>query len=145
MSTIGIINGANLNLLGQREPHVYGYRTIDELQQYLEEEAKRLDVNLLFFQSNIEGELVNQIQQWWLNKKVDGIIINPGGYAHTSLVIRDAIASIDIPVFDVHLSNPFHREAIRQQLITASACKAVISGLGFDSYIAAIYAMCKQL
>ena len=131
---IGIINGPNLNMLGVREPGVYGNRTLDDIIESLKEEFQSDDI--LDFQSNDEGELISKVQEWGMS--LDGIIINPGGYSHTSVALRDAIASITTPVIEVHISNIHSREEFRHTTITGGACKAVISGLGAEGYSVAL-------
>ena len=131
---IGIINGPNLNMLGVREPGVYGNRTLDDIIESLKEEFQSDDI--LDFQSNDEGELISKVQEWGMS--LDGIIINPGGYSHTSVALRDAIASIKTPVIEVHISNIHSREEFRHTTITGGACKAVISGLGAEGYSVAL-------
>ena len=131
---IGIINGPNLNMLGVREPGVYGNRTLDDIIESLKEEFQSDDI--IDFQSNDEGELISKVQEWGMS--LDGIIINPGGYSHTSVALRDAIASITTPVIEVHISNIHSREEFRHTTITGGACKAVISGLGAEGYSVAL-------
>ena len=137
---IGIINGPNLNMLGVREPGVYGNRTLDDIIESLKEEFQSDDI--LDFQSNDEGELISKVQEWGMS--LDGIIINPGGYSHTSVALRDAIASITTPVIEVHISNIHSREEFRHTTITGGACKAVISGLGAEGYSVALRYLIKS-
>lgn len=129
-----IINGPNLNLLGQREPDVYGATTLDGLIKNLQDRYS--DHVILDYQSNVEGELINKLHEW--DSEVDAFIINPGGYSHTSVAIRDAISAIATPVIEVHISNIHSREDFRQTTITGGACKAVISGLGLEGYSVAL-------
>ncbi|MBU0489833.1 MAG: type II 3-dehydroquinate dehydratase [Bacteroidetes bacterium] len=133
MKTI-IINGPNLNLLGQREPGIYGNISFDEYIENLRAEIPAVEIT--YFQSNIEGEIINELHK--AQKTHNNIVINPGGYSHTSVAIADAIAAISIPVIEVHISNIHAREDYRQKLITGSKCRAVISGLGLMGYKAAI-------
>lgn len=126
-----ILNGPNLNLIGQREPQIYGNLTFEE---ELEKWKKEFQVELTYFQSNIEGELVNQIQA----AVVDGIILNAGAYTHTSIAIRDAISAIEIPVVEVHLSNITARESFRHTSFLTPVCQGCIFGMGMDSYRLAI-------
>ncbi|MDO8886513.1 type II 3-dehydroquinate dehydratase [Candidatus Oleimmundimicrobium sp.] len=143
MNKILIINGPNLNLLGQREVGIYGTVTLDEINKNLAAEAAKNQVELDFFQSNHEGEIVEKIQ-----KAPDAfqlIIINPAAFTHYSIAIRDAIASIDIPVIEVHLSNICARESFREKSITASVCLGQISGFGPLSYQIALDAAIKLL
>ena len=134
-----IINGPNLNLLGKRDKKLYGALTLKEINFFIEKEFPK--DNFTFFQSNIEGEIVTQIQN--AVKRHDGIIINPGGYAHTSLAIRDALADSSLPKIEVHLSNLSSRENFRQILLTASVCEGYISGFKENSYTAAVYLLHK--
>jgi len=130
MKKFVIINGPNLNLLGQREPEIYGRQSFEDFFGKLQEEFK--PVELSFFQSNIEGEIIGKIQ--FYSNIVQGIVLNPGGYAHTSVAIRDAIAASQCPVIEVHISNIYNREEFRKHCITAGVCVGVISGLGLNGY-----------
>lgn len=137
MAKFLIINGPNLNMLGKREPDVYGKDTLDDLKKYTESKLQNLGVELEWYQSNHEGELVERIQ----NAAMQGfkaVVINPGGYAHTSVAIHDAIKILQIPVIEVHLSQVYRREGFRQTLLTAKACMAIMSGLGKDAYWLAV-------
>ena len=128
-----IINGANLNLLGRREPSVYGSQ---DFASYLEELRKEFtDCTIDYFQSNIEGEIVNSLQ----NFKGDAIIINAGGYSHTSVVIRDAIAAIDTLCIEVHISNIYAREKFRHESLLSAVCGGTITGFGLSGYKMAVY------
>ena len=127
---IQIINGPNINLLGKREPSIYGSVTFEE---YLAELRKKYpDVELGYFQSNVEGEIIDIIQQTGFD--VDGIILNAGAYTHTSIALQDAIRSVTSPVVEVHISNVHAREQFRHVSMIACACKGVICGFGFNSY-----------
>jgi 3-dehydroquinate dehydratase-2 len=127
---IQIINGPNLNLLGTREPEKYGSRSFED---YLEELRNKMpQVTFSYFQSNIEGELVNMIQG--AGRDSDAVIINPGGYSHTSVAVADAIASVKTPVIEVHISNLLSREEFRHTSITGRYCRGTIMGLGLDGY-----------
>ncbi|MFT7612297.1 MAG: 3-dehydroquinate dehydratase-2 [Parvicellaceae bacterium] len=131
---IAIINGPNLNMLGKREPDVYGSKSFED---YLEElKAKFPAVEFSYYQSNVEGELINELQQTQAN----GIIMNAGGYTHTSVAIGDAIAAISVPVIEVHISNVYAREEYRHESKMAKNCKGVIAGLGLDGYRLAVEA-----
>lgn len=134
MKRILIINGPNLNLLGKREPGIYGNSSFEEYLEILK--SKFSDLKIEYFQSNIEGEIINKIHS--AINEFDGIVINPGGYSHTSVAIADAIAAVNIPTVEVHISNVHAREDFRKQLITATKCKGIISGLGLDGYEFAI-------
>jgi 3-dehydroquinate dehydratase-2 len=129
-----IINGPNLNLLGTRETSVYGSQTFLEYFEILKE--KFGEVELEYFQSNIEGEIINTIHD--ADHKYKGIILNAGGYTHTSVAIRDAIAGITTPTIEVHISNVFSREDFRHVSLIAPKCKGSISGFGMDSYRLAV-------
>ncbi|MBL7665527.1 MAG: type II 3-dehydroquinate dehydratase [Bacteriovoracaceae bacterium] len=134
-----IINGPNLNLLGQREPEIYGSMTLSEIQKHTESELKKrgLDVKLDWFQSNIEGEIVEKIQST-LEQNYKSIIINPAGYSHTSVAIYDALKLVKIPIVEVHLSNVYAREDFRHNLLTARAARTIMSGLGKNAYAMAV-------
>ncbi|MEC8219799.1 MAG: type II 3-dehydroquinate dehydratase [Verrucomicrobiota bacterium] len=137
MKRIVIINGPNLDRLGIREPDIYGDQTLTDLENLLSEEAESLGVQLQFYQSNHEGFIIDEIGEY-SDSEVFGLILNPGALTHTSLALRDAIAGSDLPAIEVHISNIYGREDIRQHSLTAPACIGVISGLGFDSYVAAL-------
>jgi 3-dehydroquinate dehydratase II len=127
-----ILHGPNLNLLGTREPGVYGSSTLEQINSDLKNIADQMGIELKFRQSNIEGELVDAIQEARL--WADGIVLNAGGYTHTSVAIRDAIAAVKIPVVEVHLSNVFAREEFRHVSLIAPMCSGSISGFGAFSY-----------
>lgn len=137
MKSIRIINGPNLDRLGKRETSIYGNQTLTDLEKSLSHEADKLGVDVQFHQSNHEGTIIDTINEI-AESKASGLIINPGALTHTSLALRDAIAGSDLPTIEVHISNIYQREAIRRQSMTAEACIAVISGLGFAGYIAAL-------
>lgn len=137
MKRIVIINGPNLDRLGTREPEIYGDQTLTDLENLLSEEAEHLGVQVQFYQSNHEGYIIDEIGEY-SDSEVFGLILNPGALTHTSLALRDAIAGSDIPAIEVHISNIYRREDIRQHSLTAPACIGVISGLGFDSYVGAL-------
>ena len=139
---ISVINGPNLNMLGQREPGIYGNQTLKDIEKQRQEYALENAMELDFFQSNIEGELVDAIQQ--AGNRCNGIIINAGAYTHTSVAVRDAIASIRIPVLEVHLSNPHTRESFRHTSLIADVCRGSISGFGSESYMLAIFWFKRQ-
>ena len=139
---IGIINGPNLNLLGKREPTIYGTESLDDINNWILDRVAPLGADgLIFVQSNSEGELVTAIQEMGYDQAVKGIVLNPGAYAHYSLAIRDAIASVPVPVFEVHLSNIHAREEFRHRSVTAGACRGMICGLGKMSYVLAVEAL----
>lgn len=134
MKKIAIINGPNLNLTGRREPEVYGTMTMEEL---VEELRRRFpDIGLSYFQSNVEGELINEIQLRGF--AADGLIVNLGGYSHTSVALRDAIAAVPAPAIEVHISNIFAREEYRHHSLVTSACRGMVCGLGLQGYILAV-------
>lgn len=132
--TIQIINGPNLNLLGVREPSVYGSTSFDDFLSRLR--ACFPDVQIDYFQSNIEGELIDKLQA--VGFQCDGIVLNAGAYTHTSIALADCIRAISAPVVEVHISNVHQREAFRHQSMIAAACRGVICGFGLDSYRLAI-------
>jgi len=138
--TIHIINGPNLNLLGKREPDVYGNQSFESYFEQLQKEFKT--VNLSHYQSNVEGELINDLQKHGFS--ADGIILNAGGYTHTSVAIADAIAAIKTPVVEVHISNVFAREEYRHHSMIAGKCVGSISGFGLYSYSLAILALLNR-
>ena len=134
---IQIINGPNINLLGKREPSIYGSVNFED---YLADLRKKYaDIEINYFQSNIEGELIDKIQQ--VGFDVSGIILNAGAYTHTSIVLQDAIRSVTSPVIEVHISNVHAREAFRHVSLIACACKGVICGFGLNSYRLALEAL----
>ncbi len=131
---IAIINGPNLNLLGKREPGIYGSESFEVFLQQLKETFNTVEI--YYFQSNIEGELINEIQRVGFDH--DGIILNPGGYTHTSVAIGDAVAAISSPVIEVHISNIYGREEFRKLSFVSGKAKGVISGLGLNGYTLAM-------
>lgn len=140
---IMIINGPNLNLVGIREKNIYGNRDFKDILEYIEYEGKLLGHDLTFFQSNIEGEIINAIHSAYF-EKYDGIILNPGAYTHYSIAIYDGIKGVDIPTVEVHLSNIHSREEFRHKSVTAAACIGQISGFGEYGYIMAMKALENQ-
>lgn len=136
MKKILILHGPNLNLLGVREPEVYGSMTLAELNDALQSIAFEGGFELIISQSNVEGELVNSLQEHGFS--AHGIVFNPGGYTHTSVALRDAVSAIASPVIEVHLSHPDAREDFRKPSLLREACFGSISGLGAESYIAAL-------
>lgn len=133
-----IINGPNLNMLGKREPEIYGSQTIDDIRSLCDKQAQKLGLKCDFRQSNEEGTIVNWIQE---AAGFTGIIINAGAYTHTSVAIRDALLSVDKPVIEVHLSNIFKREEFRHHSFISDIAKGVICGLGSNGYLFAIQAI----
>jgi 3-dehydroquinate dehydratase-2 len=136
MKKIVVIHGPNLNLLGQRQPEIYGNQTLEQINDQIDTEARHLDCPVEIHQANSEGAIVDLIQS--LNSDVSGIIINPGGYSHTSVAILDTLLASKIPAVEVHLSNLYRREEFRQTMITARGAIGVISGFGAQSYLLAL-------
>jgi len=134
-----ILHGPNLNLLGTREPDVYGNMTLDMINQKVTEYALRLHVEVNCFQSNHEGALIDSLHdaRTWAS----GVVFNPGGYTHTSVALRDAISAIEIPVVEVHLSNVYSREEFRHKSLVSAVCSGKISGFGWRSYILGLQAL----
>ena len=135
-----IINGPNLNLLGTREQHIYGKQTMDDYLTKAREEFNGVELD--YYQGNVEGELINKLHQ--VGFSYDGIILNAGGYTHTSVAIADAIAAIKTPVIEVHLSNTAAREDYRKISLIASICKGTIAGFGMTSYDLAILSLIRK-
>ncbi|WP_350585922.1 type II 3-dehydroquinate dehydratase [Pseudoalteromonas sp. RB2-MNA-CIBAN-0110] len=138
-----VINGPNLNMLGKREPDKYGFQTLSEIMEELTSAANSLDVELTYFQSNSEQALIERIHDAW--QAVDYIIINPAAFTHTSVALRDALLSVDIPFFEVHLSNVHAREAFRHHSYFSDVAQGVICGLGAMGYHAALNAAVSRL
>ena len=132
-----ILNGPNLNMLGIREPDIYGRKTYRELEEYLYACAAELGIDIELFQSNSEGALVDKIQEAYF-KRFDGIVINPAAYTHTSVAILDALKAVALPTVEVHISNISERESFRQLSYTALACEKTCAGHGFEGYRMAI-------
>ena len=143
MNNIIIINGPNLNLLGEREQSQYGSITFDQLKKQCIDHSKKIGINAVFFQSNIEGKIVNKIQD--SRKSCDGIIINAAGYTHTSVSIRDALDIFKKPIIELHISNIYKREEFRQKSLISGIVTGIICGLGANGYILAINAMHELL
>jgi 3-dehydroquinate dehydratase II len=141
--SILVLHGPNLNLLGQREPGIYGSLSLAEINRLLKEEAEKLAVNIEFTQSNHEGVLVDQIHS--AKGQHQGILINPGAYTHTSVALRDAIAGINIPTVEVHLSNVYRREEFRHHSYIAPVAIGQISGFGAQSYMLGLQALVYHL
>lgn len=144
MAKILIVNGPNLNLLGTREPEVYGNITLEQLNNQLKATAEQANHKAIFFQSNGEKELIDCIQQA-AEQKVDYLIINPGAYGHTSIAIRDALLGVQLPFIEVHLSNIYARETFRHHSFLSDIAQGVICGLGTQSYQAALMAIIHEL
>lgn len=133
MMKVLVISGPNLNLLGKREPSVYGAETLADVERAVRVVAEQLECEVVFFQSNVEGELVNRLHE--AMGDCDAVVFNPGGYTHTSVALRDAVASIGLPVVEVHLSNIAAREEFRHISLIAPVCVGQISGFGTNSYL----------
>ncbi len=142
MKKILVINGVNLNMLGIREPGIYGQNTLAELEAQITARAAELGVEVDFFQSNIEGEVVNAIHSAY--GVYDGIIMNPGAWTHYSYALRDALGSVKIPCIEVHISNIHKREEFRHTSVTAPECLGQIAGLGFKGYLLALEALADE-
>jgi 3-dehydroquinate dehydratase-2 len=140
---VAVLNGPNLNLLGTREPELYGRQTLADIEASVRDEAARLDVEIEWFQTNHEGDLVEAVQG--LRGRVDGVIINPAAYGHSSLALRDAFLAVRIPFVEVHLSNIFAREPVRRHSVLADLALAVIAGLGGAGYPVALATLVDRL
>jgi 3-dehydroquinate dehydratase-2 len=142
-SRVLVLNGPNLNLLGKREKDVYGSLTLDEIAGRVEALAGELGLEVSFFQSNAEGDLVDAIQK--AGSGYDALILNPAAYTHTSVALRDALAAVELPAVEVHLSNIYAREEFRKTSMTAPLCRGVITGLGAEGYLLALRAVASLL
>ena len=138
-----VIHGPNLNMLGKREPDVYGHETLNQINTMLKTRANKLGLFLEAFQSNHEGEIVDKIQQ--ANDSFDGIIINPAAYTHTSIAIRDALILLDIPIVEIHLSNVYKRESFRHVSMISDIATAKITGFGARGYLLALDGLAQEL
>ena len=143
MNKIIILNGPNLNLLGEREKEQYGNVTLKDIKNECQEYAKKNKILLSFFQTNIEGELVNQIQD--SRKDQDGLIINAGGYTHTSVAIHDALKVLKIPIIELHISNVYNREEFRHKSLISKVANGIICGFGAGGYLMSLQAMTRLL
>ena len=141
--SILVINGPNMNLLGIRQPEIYGNTDYVDLENLITAEAERLGVSVSFFQSNHEGDLVDAIQQAYFDK-VDGILINPGAYTHTSIALLDAVKSVGIPTVEVHISDPDKREEYRRVSYIREACVGSIRGHGLQGYLEGLQLLAEQ-
>ena len=139
MKKILIMNGPNLNLLGEREPNIYGHETLNSINDMIDEKARSMGYEPVFFQSNSEGSLIDRLHE--SRKDCAGVILNAGAYTHYSYAIRDAISAIRIPVIEVHLSNVNGRDEFRKSSVIAPVCRGTIAGFGSFSYILALYAL----
>ena len=138
-----IINGPNLNLIGRREVDVYGKESLDQIIKWVSVSIKSSKVDLIWFQSNSEGDIIDKLH-WAIGNQIEGIIINPGAYTHYSYAIRDAISSIEIPTIEVHLSNIDNRESFRKVSVIKEVCIGQIKGKGKNGYLEAIELICKH-
>jgi len=143
LKTIWVLNGPNLNLLGSREPELYGATTLAEIERALVEEGRRRGVAVECFQSNGEGELVTRVQE--ARGRADGLIVNFGAYSHTSIALADALSAVALPAVEVHVTNVHRREPFRRRLVTAAACVGAITGLGARGYHLALDALCERM
>ena len=143
MNKIIILNGPNLNLLGEREKNQYGNFTLEDIEKSCREFSEKNNLNLTLFQSNIEGELIEKIQD--SRNMQDGLIINAGGYTHTSVAIHDALKILKIPIIELHISNIYNREEFRHKSLISKVSKGIICGFGADGYIMALNSMKKFL
>ena len=143
MDKIIIVNGPNLNLLGEREKNQYGNITLKDIEKNCNDFAIKNNIKLSFYQSNIEGELVNEIQK--SRNSQDGIIINAGGYTHTSVAIHDALKILKIPIIELHISNVYNREEFRHKSLLSKVAKGVICGFGADGYLMSLQAINKLI
>ncbi len=142
MKKIMILNGPNLNNLGKREPEIYGHDTLDDIIEYTKECTKDLGVEISAFQSNCEGEIIDLLYRA-RDEKFDGVVINAGAYSHYSIAIRDAIASVELPCVEVHLSNIHAREEFRHHSVISAVCKGMICGFGKLVYPMAVKVLCE--
>jgi len=138
-----VIHGPNLNMLGKREPEIYGKETLDEINAKLEDLAEKLGIDLETFQSNYEGKIIEKIQK--TSGRCKGLIINPAAFTHTSIAIRDALLLLDIPIIEIHLSNIYKREPFRRKSMIADVVTAQISGFGVQGYLMALKAIAKMV
>mgnify|MGYP001433443506 FL=1 len=143
MNKIIILNGPNLNLLGEREKNQYGSFTLKDVEKSCKDYANQNNIKLSLFQSNVEGELVTQIQN--ARNSQDGLIINAGGYTHTSVAIHDALKILKIPIIELHISNIYNREEFRHKSLISSVARGIVCGFGAEGYVMSLNAMSKYL
>ena len=142
MKKLLVINGVNLNMTGVREKKIYGAETLDDINAYIKKSLDGYECSVDFFQSNIEGEIVNKIHESM--GKYDVAVINPGAFTHYSIALRDAIASVDVDFVEVHISNIYKREEFRHKSVTAPVCKGQVSGLGKQGYVLALMSFLEE-
>lgn len=142
MKKIKVINGPNINFTGIREKGVYGSLTLEDINKKIEEKCNSMGIEVLFFQSNYEGALIDELQKSY-SDGTEGVIINPGAFTHYSYALRDAIKSVNLPVVETHMSNIHSREEFRHKSVTAPVCIGQICGFGYFSYILGIDALCE--
>jgi len=138
-----VLNGPNLNLLGTREPEVYGTDSLKDIEENLKSISKKHNVNIRFYQSNSENELINELHNA-KQEKIDAIIINPGAFTHTSIALRDAFLGVDIPFIEVHISNIYRREEFRKKSFLSDISEGLITGLGVNGYEFALLSIIKR-
>jgi 3-dehydroquinate dehydratase-2 len=143
MDAILVLHGPNLNLLGERQPEVYGVTSLDEINARLEAYGRELGIELRSMQSNQEGALIDALQE--ARSWAGGVVFNPGGYAHTSVALRDAVAAIGIPVVEVHLSNIYARETFRHRSLISAVCLATVTGFGWRSYLLGLQGLLETI
>ncbi len=143
MPTVFVLNGPNLNLLGQREPEIYGRHSLEEIAARCREAGRRLGLEIVFRQTNAEGELVNWIQE--AGTEAAALVLNAAGYTHTSVAVLDALRTFPGPIVEVHLSNPYRREAFRARSYVSLAADGIICGLGATGYVLALEAVAERL
>ena len=142
MTKLLVVHGPNLNLLGKREPHIYGTRSLTDLNEMIKDRARELKVEVAVFQSNSEGEIIDFIQKE--GPAANGVVINPGALSHYSLALYECLQALRLPVVEVHISNIHAREEFRSRSVTARAARGVIAGLGFDGYLHAMEFLVDQ-
>ncbi len=143
MSTVLIVHGPNMNLLGKREPSFYGKVGLRKLNKHLEDVGKNLEIKTLFYQSNVEGNLVTKIQK--MAEKIDGLLINPAAYTHTSVAIRDVLIAIDIPTVEIHCTNIYKREPFRKHSLISDIVDGQVVGFGIESYTLGLEALSRLI
>ena len=143
LTRVAVVHGPNLNLLGTREPEIYGRRTLDDVNRAMADLAERLGVELEVFQSNSEGRILDFLAR--TADRVDGLVVNPAGLGHTSVALLDGLLAVSKPFVEVHLSNPAARESFRRRSLIAPAALGVVAGFGLDSYLSGLRCLCNHL